>query len=276
MVHYVHDTTSTYVVLFTLLFLHIWANVNAVRVVVLRTLNRQRANIMWTAYRPKTSGRELPQFLSTLRTDEPFCTGNLADLRGISKILTPEAVSAREYIFANGSALYDRSARGLPSLGRCHIGSSFAAITSNPSAQLTSQSSKHGLKAPDTAQIRAILDFFEEEKYVLWFDPHATGTCCMHVCLKEGHKPMDHLKAWAHAQEIGRILDGRAPGSFDVALSAVEIAYRLVEEAFPAFSEGIMAAGWKVDEGGMIAGSPRVLLVEMSAEGHTEEDRKNV
>lgn len=58
MVHYVHDTTSTYIVLFTLLFLHIWANVKAVRVVVLRTLNRQRANIVWTAYRPKTSGEE--------------------------------------------------------------------------------------------------------------------------------------------------------------------------------------------------------------------------
>lgn len=111
---------------------------------------------------------------------------------------------------------------------------------------------------------------------MLWFDPHARGACRMHVCLKENHNSADHLKAWAHAQEVGRILDGRAPRTFDVALSAVEIAYRLVEEAFPAFMEGIVAAGWKVEEGGMIAGSPRVLSVDTHAKGEINEDRKDV
>ena len=200
----------------------------------------------------------------------------MADRGGKSRILTPQAVSAREYIFVNASVVHDLSARGAPVLGQCYIGSSFAAITSNPSATLAVQLGKHGLKSPDATQIHVILKFFEDEQYVLWFDPHARGTCCMHICLKEGHKPTDHLKAWAHAQEVGRILDGRAPGSFDVALSAVEIAYRLVEEAFPTFLEGILAAGWKVDEGGMIAGSPRVLSVETSAEGQIDEDRKNL
>ncbi|KAI0731738.1 DUF647-domain-containing protein [Fomitopsis betulina] len=256
-VHYVHDTTSTYSVLFTLLFLHIWANHKAVRVVVLRTLNRQRANIVWTAYRPKTSG-------------------NSADQSGKSRFLTPEAVSAREYIFLDASTLHDPSARGAPSLGHCHIGSSFSVITSGPSTTLETYANKHGLRAPDTAQVHAILQLFEDEQYVLWFDPHARGACRMHVCLKENHSSADHLKAWAHAQEVGRILDGRAPRTFDVALSAVEIAYRLVEEAFPAFMEGIVAAGWKVEEGGMIAGSLRVLSVETHAKGEINEDRKDV
>ncbi|KZT68412.1 DUF647-domain-containing protein [Daedalea quercina L-15889] len=259
--HYVHDTTSTYIVLFTLLFLHLWANYRAVRVVTLRTLNRQRANILWTAYKPKTSG-------------------NLADQNGKPRILTPEAVSVQEGIFANPGALYDLSVRAAPLLGHCHIGSSFSAITSGPSATLaTTKSSRSGLYAPNTSEIETILEFFRDEKYVLWFDLHARSICRMHACLKEGHKPADHLKAWAHAQEVGRILNGRAPGSFDVAMSAVEIAFRLVEESFPAFLEGILAAGWKVEEGGMIAGSPRILTVgnEEARPGEgMNEDRKNV
>lgn len=200
----------------------------------------------------------------------------MADQSGKSRILTPEAVSAREYIFVDASALHDLSARGAPSLGHCRIGSSFSEITSNPSTTLAAHSDKHGLSAPDTAQVHVILEFFEDEQYVLWFDPHARGACRMHVCLKEKHKPADHIKAWAHAQEVGRILDGRAPRSFEVALSAVEIAYRLVEEAFPAFMEGIVTAGWKVDEGGMISGSPSVLSVEAHSEGEIDEDRKNI
>ncbi|KAH9835436.1 DUF647-domain-containing protein [Rhodofomes roseus] len=261
--HYVHDTTLTLIVLFTLLFLHLWANYRAVRVVTLRTLNRQRANIVWTAYRPKMSG-------------------NLADQSGSPKILTPEAVSALEYIFVNPSRLHDLSARSAPLLGHCHIGSSFAAITSGaptiPGVDATKSGHK-GLHVPNASQIESILEFFEDEQYVLWFDPHARGACRMHICLKAGHKPADHLKAWAHAQEAGRILDGRAPGSFDVAMSAVEIAFSLVEESFPAFLEGILAAGWKVDEGGMVAGSPLVLSVdngEARLGEEVDEDRKNV
>ncbi|KAH9932265.1 vitamin B6 photo-protection and homoeostasis-domain-containing protein [Fomitopsis serialis] len=250
--HYVHDTASTYIVLFTLLFLHIWANYRAVRVVTLRTLNRQRANIMWTAYRPKTSG-------------------NIADQSGKPRILTPGAVSALEYIFVNPAALHDLSARSTPLLGHCDIGSSFSAITSSASAILAADTLRpghNGLRAPDASQIEAILEFFQDEKYILWFDPHARGACRMHVCLKEGHKPADHLKAWAHAQEVGRILDGRAPGSFDTG-----------GESFSAFLEGVLAAGWKVDEGGMVAGSPRVLSVGNGETGlgdEIDEDRKNV
>ncbi|EED77179.1 predicted protein, partial [Postia placenta Mad-698-R] len=44
--HYVHSTRATYVVLFALIALHLFCNYLAVRVVVFRSLNRQRASIV--------------------------------------------------------------------------------------------------------------------------------------------------------------------------------------------------------------------------------------
>ena len=56
MVHYVHSARATYAVLFALIVAHLAANVMAVRVIAMHTLNRQRASIAWDAYRAAFDG----------------------------------------------------------------------------------------------------------------------------------------------------------------------------------------------------------------------------
>lgn len=47
---YLHTSERTHTVVAVLLVLHVWINYVAVRVVVMKTLNRQRATILWAAY----------------------------------------------------------------------------------------------------------------------------------------------------------------------------------------------------------------------------------
>lgn len=50
MMSYLHTPTRTYTVVAILLILHVWINYVAVRVVVMKSLNRQRTTILWAAY----------------------------------------------------------------------------------------------------------------------------------------------------------------------------------------------------------------------------------
>ncbi|CCM05086.1 uncharacterized protein FIBRA_07293 [Fibroporia radiculosa] len=252
--HYVHSARATYLVLFVLTFLHLFGNYLAVRVVVLRSLNRQRANIVWMAYRAHIKG--------PMGGKRPL-------------VLTPEAVAARERIFANPSALHDTSSPAHPFLGICKVGSSFSSLASRQ------QSAPRGaLAAPSPPQIHTILEIFSEEPYVLWFGPTSGPSCRLHVFLKDGHKPRDHLKAWTHAQEAAIMLNGRQPGSFEVALAAVQTSYALVEDLFPPFLDAVRGVGWRIDEGGILAGSPRTISVkvhDMSADSVSVfEDKKTI
>ena len=54
---YVHGHAETYAVLFILIFFHLATNVMAVRVISMRSFNRQRASIAWQDYRASLEGR---------------------------------------------------------------------------------------------------------------------------------------------------------------------------------------------------------------------------
>ena len=57
MVQYVHGHAETYAVLFILIFFHLATNVMAVRVISMRSFNRQRASIAWQEYRASLGGK---------------------------------------------------------------------------------------------------------------------------------------------------------------------------------------------------------------------------
>lgn len=225
--HYVHSTRATYVVLFALIALHLFCNYLAVRVVVFRSLNRQRASIVWAAYRAQSSG---PAPTKTPR------------------VLTPTAVAAQERIF--------------PVPTSCHLGVPFAHISVALSAS--------------PAHLQTVLSSFSNERYLLWAD----STCCVRVCLKEGHLSEDQFKAWVHAQETARLLAGRAPRDFEIALAAVQTAYAVVEDAWPSFVDGVREAGWRIEEGGLLVGSPRTIRIETlesaDSSSPSDEDRKRI
>ncbi|KAH9947073.1 vitamin B6 photo-protection and homoeostasis-domain-containing protein, partial [Amylocystis lapponica] len=239
--HYVDSARTTYTVLVILTFCHLSANYLAVRVVTMRSLNRQRANVVWMAFRSSSNAQN---------------KNGAAAL-----VLTPEEMATREYIFFDPSALYDATMpRTL--LGHCHVGSAFKAVMSSLS----------------TSQLRQVLDIFSDEMYILWYSAEAPDSSVLHICLKHGHTPPDHLKGWAHAQELALASKGKPPRAFEERLDTVRATLVRVTELFAPFLAGALTAGWKIEEGGLLAGSPRTISVECGSgdEAGVLEDRKNV
>ena len=95
------------------------------------------------------------------------------------------------------------------------------------------------------------------------------------VGLKEGHGPHDHMRAWAHAHELARAHASIGTEAFGERLAAVHRAGAMVARALPGFMGAARRAGWRVDEGALVGGSPATLVVELS-DFVGNEDKKNI
>ncbi|KZT07993.1 DUF647-domain-containing protein [Laetiporus sulphureus 93-53] len=239
--HYVHSTLATYGVLLTLLSFHLLGNYIAVRVVIFRTLNRQRASILWMTYRARSREQG----------------GNAVNV----PVLSPEVVASHERIFTDPSVIRDTSSSSRPRLAKCHLGASFASLTGMSGLSFALPffaspiNNKQAQLRLSAADLESILSIFSSEAYLLWPSPHAHVLPHIHVCMKAGHTPLDTLKAWTHAHETARLLAGRTPRSFDVALAAVQTALHAVDADFSTFVEKARVAGWQVDEVGLVVGA---------------------
>ncbi|RPD52416.1 DUF647-domain-containing protein [Lentinus tigrinus ALCF2SS1-7] len=253
-VQYVHGHAETYAVLFTLIFFHLATNVMAVRVISMRSFNRQRASIAWKAYSASLDGRK----------DESKVA-----------VLPHQAVSKQEKIFTDSSwIVYDKAHSA-----RCFLGVSFATLRGpcthlEGTISLFSTSSHLRHHSLSDEQILTLLETFADEKYVLWYASASSASVRLVVGLKEGHGPRDHLKAWVHAHEVVRTCGSRTPNEFERQLAAVRGALEHASKLFPGFVEAAQVAGWKVDEGALVGGSPVTMSVVLG-EGPLE-DRKNV
>jgi len=243
-VPYLVTPWSTYTALFLLLLGHLTANYIAVRGVVLRTLNRQRAGIAWSTYRQS----------------------------GDVTILSPAQVSQKERIFELPGVL--RDAHSDKNMGHCTIGSSVRRILCQP---ISSQ----------------ILSIFDQERYLLWFDPQnlfsvpgrpgqsLQGYLRLHICLKEGYTALDQLKAWVHAQEVGRTYMLRLTvEDEEEAAAIIRNTYQVVEEHFSSFVDRMRNVGWNTDDGQLLTGSPRGILIFVEKGDQTDgwgyEDKKQL
>ena len=108
-----------------------------------------------------------------------------------------------------------------------------------------------------------MLEIFLHEKYILSIASAASSPLYILISFKEGHQARDHLKAWAHAHELAWMCGGKTPSESDSQLSAVRAALESVSQIFPGFEEAAKAAGWKVDEGALVGGSPVAISVEL-------------
>lgn len=174
---YVTDAKTTYSLLTILVVAHIALNYFAVHTVVLRSLNRQRAGLLWHAYRTQ-------KLLQT----------------------TPTKLASQERIFAQPSLLYC-STPGSPRtvVGECHIGSPLSSIL--PQARAQASWWKSGRPAlwvaqADPSWVASLLERFADENFIVWFDRRAHSRPVLHIILKDGHTPQDQLKAWVLATEV--------------------------------------------------------------------------
>ncbi|KAI0747140.1 vitamin B6 photo-protection and homoeostasis-domain-containing protein, partial [Daedaleopsis nitida] len=178
-VHYVNGPRETYAVLLALIVCHLATNTMAVRVISMRSFNRQRASIAWEAYRASFDVQ-----------------GNPVESK--PTVLPHTVVSRREKIFTDPSWIGQDSLDHPPA--HCTLGVPFAALRGpctkpnharllplpfkfNPISPFTPHARlRHD--ALNTRETSAVLALFADEKYVLWYASAASAPLRLRAALK--------------------------------------------------------------------------------------------
>lgn len=196
-------------------------------------------------------------------------------------VRTPVEVALRERIFERPSVIRDPFTHRV--LAICHIGTtSLRALTATSKAKASNHRMLPSCRSQD---LKSWTNIFAKERYLLACECAHTEVSSssapritMHVLLKDGHSAIDHLKAWAHASEAAFLLRQRplpasSNGGEDL-LDVVEQSYRELEGngRWNAWVEDMKGVGWDVREGAVLAGAPKVVIVEIGG----SEDRKQV
>ncbi|KAE9968361.1 hypothetical protein EG328_007633 [Venturia inaequalis] len=215
---------ATWILIFFLLSAYLVLNTAAVRAVKLRTINRQRANIL----------------LSTLTE-----TG---------KVLTPQDVAAKETIFESRGGSVFRWQSGSV-LGHCDFGVSLSSLL-GCLQQIHSNSTTKSVNLPGI-DLATITKLFRDEQYLLWCQPctpswHSssrTPQIKVLIVLKQGISPESQLKAWYHGLLLSRLLSTHLPGSKvtdDHLLEHVTTSLHLSNKSFNSFARRLKTAGWEL------------------------------
>ena len=142
----------------------------AVRSVSMHTLNRQRANLVFSEY--------------------------LAD----GKVMNPKNVSRQERVFEQDGVL---RWKGHSPIGSAKVGVSLQDLLKPWAGQPTVTGSFRNL---DLILSRTV-EIFSDERYLLWYHYPHREAC---IALKDGATPRDQMKAWAHALWVAHRLENVA------------------------------------------------------------------
>ena len=215
MVSCVSSPMATWSTLVLLLSVHLAMNHRAVRAVSMRSLNRQRANIVFS---------HLIQY---------------------DKILRPADVSARERIFERDGVLRWADDR---IIGHGRIGVRMEELLQRASG--SPHKRKGGIKL-QALNLSELMELYADESFVLWFDLHRSDAL---IVLKGGCKTVDQLKAWAQAlllaqhfarQDEDRRADGdEAPR---VELADLRLSLEKANNLMNSSAKRLQATGWDLD-----------------------------
>ncbi|KAJ5184660.1 Protein of unknown function DUF647 [Penicillium cf. griseofulvum] len=227
-ISHITSFTTTWLILLLLLSLHLSMNYAAVRAVQMTSLNRQRANIAFSAL---------------LDSDSTLALALNPDADPTSKnewtILTPAQVSSHERIFHRDGALQWTQHSRTIHLGSAQIGVSMSTF-------LASMSYKDPLPLPRLASV------FAHEFYILFLMPSNKGGDVKwnaSILLKRGCVIGHQLKGWVHALLAARVLGRITGSSVDVVLAVVEgtLALLNTDARFERYLEELSGVGWDVD-----------------------------
>ncbi|KAJ3535658.1 hypothetical protein NM688_g6947 [Phlebia brevispora] len=248
-VPHLHDAYTTYGALAILIIAHLIINYIGVRTVVLRSLNRQRASILFSSYR----GTQIAKGTTSIQA------------------LSPNQVAAREYIFASPSALLQPDATdGRNVSGFCTMGVPLSTLINPqlPRGVLNVFSGRGAVHTPslNAALFEELLSIHSEDKYILWLAADSRAGCPhVVIVLKEGHVSLDHVRAWLHASELAHRLGGKMHTlSAQDVLKLIGETRDVIKECFDPFMASIKQAGWSLDGagGGLLVSQTRTIRVE--------------
>ncbi len=166
-VSYATSTTATWIWLLTLLIAHLSTNYLAVRSVSMRSINRQRANIIF----------------SCLSED--------------GHAPTPDQVAEQEHVFENSNIL---RWKGSKSIGTCEIGAPFPELL----RQIGQMHPRTGSAKELRVNVTEVLNIFAEEQYLLWIDASRRRAV---IVLTDSATVQSQFRAWAHALRAMRALE---------------------------------------------------------------------
>jgi hypothetical protein len=187
----------------------------------MRTLNRQRANLVLSDYFDRRHGQE----------------------QIIGKLLTPNEVSSQERIFERDGVL---RWRGGNVLGYCEIGVSLRRILDLIG---TADQSTGSYKFPETQSSARLLEEFRDDDYIMWYDDSRKTFL---IVLKATSNTITQLHAWLHALLLAKALFGRDFTKGDSILDAIIQSHvELRRLNTRSLYERLPAAGWDVETGAL-------------------------
>ncbi|PYH29705.1 RUS1 family protein [Aspergillus neoniger CBS 115656] len=200
--------STTWICLLMLLALHLSLNYAAVRSVQMTSLNRQRANIVFS-----TLLNTDPDVTQLLRAEPTKQQQPQSHHPPSWKTLTPANVSKQEKIFETDGILRWSSSTTTPpqTLGYCRIGISLQQFLSSSALSTTSSKS---LRTP--IPMPQLTTLFSKEDYILYLTSGSSSsssssskknpTWHANILLKNTTTSQSQLKAWAHALLAARVL----------------------------------------------------------------------
>lgn len=200
------STIATWIWLLLLLVVHLSMNYMAVKSVSMRSINRQRASIIF----------------SSLLDNGPAPT--------------PDQVSRQEHIFENSEVLRWKGSRAL---GKCEMGVSFDSLI----RRIGNRHHKTGSVQGFRVNVTDFLDVFANEQYLLWID---AGKRRALIVLCKDATVHTQIKAWSHAlramQCIGTTTKIKLPDS--EILDLIQTTLKEHNVVFEAWISQLQSTGW--------------------------------
>lgn len=205
-VSYATSTTATWIWLVILLVAHLWTNYLAVSSVTMPSINKQRANIIFSSL---------------------IASGHAP---------SPDQVAKQERIFERNHTL---RWQGSKPIGTCEIGVSFTELLGH----IGNMHSQTGSVRDLQVDITDLLDAFTGEQYLLWIEP---GRKRAIIVLFDNATVRSQIKAWAHALRAMHALKHvkeKTPRAADV-LRLLQSTLRDQNTVFHEWMKELDAAGW--------------------------------
>lgn len=227
MVSLVTTSMATWCCLVLLLSVHLAMNHAAVKAVSLHSVNRQRANILFSAFWEQ------------------------------KRVMTPEEVSQQERIFEWDGVLRWRASAPL---AKARIGVPLQTLLSSLAPAHAATNSTRDANA----QLKTLIKLFGQDLYLLSYE--TTNKVAL-IVLREGATPLSSFKAWAHALLLSHRLDEiYATGAPSSNLQKLlQSTLEDITEIWDAFVQQLTTAGWDIDVSNLETASGTRLRLDVNS-----------
>ncbi|KAL2073199.1 hypothetical protein VTL71DRAFT_10523 [Oculimacula yallundae] len=236
LVSHITSKTATWIALLFLLAVHLGTNYLAVRAVCMRTINRQRANLIFSHVLEQISQhekkkKEPPQRIAG-RESFYRTAPEKTDWPG------PERVMNLEKVFERDGVL--RWKGGI--LGHCKLSVGLGTLIKCFGAGITVTGSHVNVTASTFSEL---FDIFKYEKYVIWYDESRQTFL---VVLEEGAETRDVLSAWLFALWFAR---ERKMAEKEPLMEALQRTTNYIRSVEGYIFQSLREIGWDLDVGAM-------------------------